>query len=806
GDDYGDVLAAIAAAATGTGITAGVPEGDSLVLTWEAGNPASFNVDLSAFNDDLLDSPESLTLTLSDAFIDNGTASITTPAATLHITDNEIIVGSNEDDDNAATDTLPFQHVVPDPSGPGFGEINGAGGNDILIGDPGGTTLQPGDSANIILVLDSSGSMTATIPFGGGTTTRIQALKDATDDLIDSLAASAAGDIRIHLLDFNTNAAAGQTFDLRSGGATNSAAVVAAHGFVSALVAGGATNYEAGLQRAIDWISGSSSVDPLATANVNKLLFISDGLPNRAFSGNGTSTVDTVDEAGALGHLTGSGFDGDTVSEINVIETDSDGPGADIAFPIEAVGIALGGADITTSDDSGNDVNAAGGGENNDDGVLLGNGSTTIALVSGWASSGLTLADIVDANGDTGGIGVEGGASDAELDPGEVLRVDFGPGADYDGAGTNYSTLGFNGPNITSATFNLMNFGAGSHVVNYRVFYTDATSEAVTPVGFSVDDFNDVVILADPGKFIDYIEFTIPGGEESGEIDLDSVVLADPPALAVLDQVEGAPAGPPHVADNITTAEELSDIIGELAGSTTVATAAGSDVINGSGGDDLIFGDVPFTDLLADAQGLGTPDGAGWAVFQQLESGGTGWDRDDTIAYILANHAALSAESGRTGGHDIISGGSGDDIIYGQEGDDTLNGGAGADSMNGGSGDDRFDYTAANDSMLSAMDVLMGFTAGGTTDEIGLTAFAFTGAAAAAIKQTSPGSFTLSDSTDFFDDGGDDRGVVVEYNGGNAQVYVDANADGDFTTADDAVIQVNGVALNSLDATDFIFV
>ena len=200
-----------------------------------------------------------------------------------------IVVGSNEDDNSGA----PAERLqpFPNPSGLNFGEINGAGGNDILIGDPGGVTLTAGDTANIVLVMDSSGSMITSISFGGGTITRMQALKNAANALIDNLAATGASDVRLHLIDFDTNAVAGSTFDLRVAGATNEAGVIAAHAYINNPLFrdGGTSNYEAGLQRAIDWINGTSANDPIANATVNKLLFVSDGGPNRAYSANSTS-------------------------------------------------------------------------------------------------------------------------------------------------------------------------------------------------------------------------------------------------------------------------------------------------------------------------------------------------------------------------------------------------------------------------------------------------------------------------------------------------------------------------------------
>ncbi len=142
--------------------------------------------------------------------------------------------------------------------------------------------------------------------------------------------------------------------------------------------------------------------------------------------------------------------------------------------------------------------------------------------------------------------------------------------------------------------------------------------------------------------------------------------------------------------------------------------AAGGDELQGKDGDEIIFGDVLFTDDLASAEGLPTNGGAGWEVFERLENGEgntASWDRDDTIAYIRANAVALSEESedsqgeGRTGGDDIISGGAGNDLIFGQEGDDVINGGSGNDELYGGSGADAFLYEA----LLDGLDTIKDF-------------------------------------------------------------------------------------------------
>ena len=422
-----------------------------------------------------------ITVTDADKDTTTGTLGITVNAMEIPSTP-VFIVGSASDDIYGSTASY-----VQGPGDPGA--ITGGGSADNLIGDPGGSTLHPGTTANVVLVLDNSGSMGTSISFGGSTITRLQALKNATIDALNDLQASSAQNIRVHIVTFNTNASSLGTFDLTTNGVDDPSALTAAINAVNGISLGSVTNYEAGLQRAINWLAPGGS-DPLPNASVNKLLFISDGAPNAALSGNSTTNVvQNLSGQTAINHILGvSSGTSDTISEVNTIE-------ANYGFTIEAIGI---------------------------------------------------------------------------------------------------------------------NVGAS--------------------------------------------------------------------ALDLLDKVEGATGGD---ATNITTAEQLTAEVGQLIGSQTLQTAASNDVFSAGDGNDLIFGDALNTDALADANSLTTPDGSGWAVFQQL-----GWSEAQILDYIHNHQQELATESGRTGGHDTIFAGTGDDIVYGQEGNDTIYGQAGNDTLSGGSGND----------------------------------------------------------------------------------------------------------------------
>ncbi|WP_425914679.1 DUF5801 repeats-in-toxin domain-containing protein [Pseudomonas sp. GWSMS-1] len=248
-----------------------------------------------------------------------------------------LVVGENFSDD--ADSDVP--HFIASPFDTVLGGvIHGVGGNDVLIGDVGGATQLPGQKANIVYVLDNSGSMDSNITFTNaqGVTsniTRLEALKQSVISSLNDLYNSGASDIKVHLVRFGTNAPVGSTFTLTASGVGDSAQLDAAITFISVMTANGSatsgefTNYEAGLVRANNWIQ---SADPVAAADLNKLIFVSDGSPNRALQEDGESTVVSVNESDAMNHVLGIGS-GDTVSEVALI----DGAG----FTIESIGISV---------------------------------------------------------------------------------------------------------------------------------------------------------------------------------------------------------------------------------------------------------------------------------------------------------------------------------------------------------------------------------------------------------------------------------------------------------------------------------
>ncbi|HAT8857728.1 TPA: type I secretion C-terminal target domain-containing protein, partial [Legionella pneumophila subsp. pneumophila] len=218
------------------------------------------------------------------------------------------------------------------------GVIDGGLGADVLVGDVGGVDVSE-KSYNLILILDTSGSMTAQIPFGdSGSIQRIQALKNSVNELIDHLSESNALNIRVHIVQFNTHASTVGTFNLIQNGSVQATQVNNAHSGVNNLTAGGGTNYEAAFIQALNWVNNNG---PLAASDlVNQVFFLSDGVPTYHYAGNGTTTLggsgssasfDTIFQP--LGSSSTGGSSADTQSEVAQLEASFG--------QIQAVGINL---------------------------------------------------------------------------------------------------------------------------------------------------------------------------------------------------------------------------------------------------------------------------------------------------------------------------------------------------------------------------------------------------------------------------------------------------------------------------------
>jgi Ca2+-binding RTX toxin-like protein len=154
----------------------------------------------------------------------------------------------------------------------------------------------------------------------------------------------------------------------------------------------------------------------------------------------------------------------------------------------------------------------------------------------------------------------------------------------------------------------------------------------------------------------------------------------------------------------------------------TVTTGSGADTINMGSGNDSINGGAGADSILAGA-GADTIVGAqdddllnGEVGADVLQVGATFEDISDaqivnieTVTVATTNGIRLSLD-GQTEAF-TITGNAGNETIVGGAGADTITGGVGSDNLTGGAGADVYNYTAANESLASAFDTIVGFNA-----------------------------------------------------------------------------------------------
>ncbi|MFA7685162.1 MAG: VWA domain-containing protein, partial [Syntrophales bacterium] len=285
-----------------------------------------------------------------------------------------------------------------------------------------------------------------------------------------------------------------------------------------------------------------------------------------------------------------------------------------------------------------------------------GNGQVTIGT-----AGGNTYLNINDPSG--------GGATTATSDTFTVTKSGTSLSFDY-----RTQSAESNSDKFTYTLFK-KNGGAWDEVKTGNLTYNQTSFTTVTIDGLGAGEY--------------YLVYSVLDGSGSGSDNLriDNIKLI---------WGNNTPVGEVSI---VNTASQLQAAL-EEGSADILLDNAGKDTIRGGDGDDIIFGDVPFTDDLAIAEELGTDPGVGWKVFKDLMARPSDpWTEEQVMNYIKTNHATLGQEStnlegsGRAGGDDHLYGGAGNDIIYGQEGNDYIDGGAGNDILIGGSGADTFAFT-----------------------------------------------------------------------------------------------------------------
>src|SRR3546814_11362455 len=88
---------------------------------------------------------------------------------------------------------------------------------------------------NLALVLDTSDSMDAEINFNGASMTRIEALDQAVEQLLQNLADTEGATVRVHMVSFASGVKGTATFDIIADGVVDATALQDAKDFVLAV-------------------------------------------------------------------------------------------------------------------------------------------------------------------------------------------------------------------------------------------------------------------------------------------------------------------------------------------------------------------------------------------------------------------------------------------------------------------------------------------------------------------------------------------------------------------------------------------
>ncbi|WP_027311414.1 Ig-like domain-containing protein, partial [Balneatrix alpica] len=142
------------------------------------------------------------------------------------------------------------------------------GGNDVLIGDPAGSSvlLVPAKNYNISLMVDVSGSMSS----------QMATMKQSLTNLLNQLKAH-EGVVNIQLVTFSTGIV--QNVNVTNLNNSNASTI---QNVINNMTADGWTNYDAGLTSGSAWLKSVVDAGSNGAANfVNNAFFITDGAPNR---------------------------------------------------------------------------------------------------------------------------------------------------------------------------------------------------------------------------------------------------------------------------------------------------------------------------------------------------------------------------------------------------------------------------------------------------------------------------------------------------------------------------------------------
>ena len=541
----------------------------------------------------------------------------------------------------------------------------------IVAGDTGGsetqTVVQPGETYNISIMLDLSGSMKFSRETGEGdldsTTsagTRMEMAVNALEYFFQNSLQEHNGIVNIQLVGFGTSLWGTEVVTI-TGEMTSEERQNVYNEFYNTLESwqnemftkGGygwdglylpwlgidrreykqGTNYEAGLDAATSWFSKSLAEGGVyGNGGTNLAYFITDGEPTASNTkGDGTYTSegiisDSINAANKL-YTAGSGV---TVHAIGIGTENSLSEGIDTLNKINTQG-------NSTLVNSEEDLSAA----------LNGGGSILEAALAGAGHDAITAKE----------------STSSGIIYGDVLNTDL--------LLNELNTI----PAIHAALVDAgIKSGSGMKLFQWLEKLENASILEDTPfAGWTHDDT--VKYMLEHHKELGYetrIHTDAEGNSTFYLVDTDGTVLdldGTPADENVsLDDLTGRTGG-----NDIITGSDFSDTIYGQEGNDTLYGGGGHDLLYGGTGDDILFGDAQPTDFVKHS-------------VDDL----TIMDRTELETFIS------SVEDLEGDGNDMLFGGLGDDVLIGMGGNDYLDGGRGEDALFGGRGDDIIVYDSSD--------------------------------------------------------------------------------------------------------------
>ena len=586
----------------------------------------------------------------------------------FQVKDNGGTANGGQDTSTEHKFVISADHLVSgENTGSGTGTnppLNGGSGDDIILGDKGGTvpTVEPGKSYNIALIVDTSGSMSYGLNGASGVSyeqSRMKLVKDALVVLANQLAGH-DGKINVTLIGFATSS--GVNISINNFSKDSLPSLLSA---IDALTANGGTNYEAAFNTAVNWFNQQSSSGNTATNGYeNKTFFLTDGDPTyyqttwlgqTVVGGTGNSTDATTISESLSGYKPLA-----NISQVNAIGI---GPGvnADILRVFDNTG---GGGTAYAPVGSGSDTTLANFNSNNGWGNM-----------SSWTTTGTGSGSSVSrSNSALQIVDTTGGTHTTATSPTFTINA-YGK-VTFDVTTSNYATG-------DKFTWTLQRWD-GSKWVTMDSGSTTAALSGKTSVSSAVMPSGSYRLVYD-------LDDTT-NNSQNATVQIDNIVQTSWSSSNVV-------AAPGGQVDIVLKPEDLTAAL-QGGNITNDPAVVGNDVINGGAGNDIIFGDTINTDHLTWGNvAAGSHDGQGLKALQDFLAYQNGHAATSTeiYDYLKANHAQFNLPDDPRGGNDTVHGGTGDDIIYGQGGNDTLYGDDGNDILYGGSGNDYLHGGAGND-------------------------------------------------------------------------------------------------------------